>query len=352
MVSSKPAPELWTVWRQDDGGHKYVVSSSLRNVARHERRCRDVLAPSLQDRTLGVLLGVALGDAFGAPFEAAVTGAISEAIAARSRRPRPWRYTDDTHMTLAVARSLAYGRTLEPSMLLATLAGTFDPALGYGHGMRRCVEAFLAGVPWEQCAFTSWSEGSAGNGAAARVAPVACRYWNDRSSLLEVAALASRVTHAHPDAIAGALLQAAAVAVALQMDAGAFSKTDFLAAIDSYCIAGWPSAKLAQVSSLLARDAGPTTVAAELGTGVLASQAVPAALWAFARGAPSFERVIQTAAQLGGDVDTICALAGALAGALCGRDALPPHWLTNLEHERPKVCEIEAIGRGLLLVTA
>jgi ADP-ribosylglycohydrolase len=50
---------------------------------------------------------------------------------------------------------------------------------------------------------------------------------------------------------------------------------------------------------------------------------------------------------LGGDVDTICALTGALAGALCGHAGLPGQWLTNLAHERPGVDEIQDIGRAL-----
>ena len=81
---------------------------------------------------------------------------------------------------------------------------------------------------------------------------------------------------------------------------------------------------------------------------MLAVEAVPAALWAFLRGAPSFEQSILWAARLGGDVDTICALTGALAGALCGRTGLPARWLDNLHHERPAVAEIEALAADLV----
>jgi poly(ADP-ribose) glycohydrolase ARH3 len=130
---------------------------------------------TLQERTCGVLLGTALGDAFGAPLEGASTGALDAEILNRASRPRPWRYTDDTEMTLAVARTLAHGRELEPEVLFAKLAGSFDPARGYGRGMRRAIEAYLAGTRWSECAFVTWPEGSAGNGAAARVAPIACR---------------------------------------------------------------------------------------------------------------------------------------------------------------------------------
>ncbi len=304
--------------------------------------------PELQDRVFGVLLGTALGDAFGSPFEGAGADSVHAEILSRAERPRPWRYTDDTVMTLAVARSLAHGRDLEPHMLLAMLAGSYDPARGYGRGTRRCLEAFLGGTRWDLCAFTSWREGSSGNGAAARVAPVACRYWNDADSLLRAATLSSRVTHAHPDAIHGSLLQAVAVAVCLQSDPNAFSATAFLRGIESHGLGGWSATKLARIHTLLRDGASPADAAAEFGTGVHAVQAVPAALWAFARGAPSFERSILTAARLGGDVDTICAMTGALAGALCRRSALPEHWIDNLRHERPNVDEIESIARAVM----
>ena len=302
---------------------------------------------TLCDRVRGTLVGAALGDAFGAPFEG-MSSTLEREIALRAERRRPWRYTDDTEMTLAVARTLANGRELEPASLLAELADAFDPMSAHGSGMRCCVEAYRRGVPWWQCAFASWPEGSAGNGAAARVAPVACRYWDDRDGLLCGAALSSRVTHAHRDAILGAMLQAVSVALCLRSAARSFSSDAFLCELARRRLGGWTDGKLAHVATLLDDDAPPAIVAAELGNGVLAVEAVPAALWAFLRGAPSFEQSILCAARLGGDVDTICGLTGALAGALCGRAALPRHWLANLQRERPGVVEIDALALDLV----
>lgn len=302
---------------------------------------------TLCDRVRGTLVGAALGDAFGAPFEG-MSSAPEREIALRAERRRPWRYTDDTEMTLAVARSLANGRELEPASLLAELVEAFDPMSAHGSGMRCCVEAYRRGVPWWQCAFASWPEGSAGNGAAARVAPVACRYWDDRDGLLCGAALSSRVTHAHRDAIVGTMLQAVAVSLCLRSDARTFSSSAFLCELARRRLGGWTAHKLERIATLLDDDAPPAVVAAELGNGVLAIEAVPAALWAFLRGAPSFERSILWAARLGGDVDTICALTGALAGALSRRAALPTQWLANLQRARPGVAKIDALALDLV----
>ena len=138
------------------------------------------------------------------------------------------------------------------------------------------------------------------------------------------------------------------MAVSLQSDADSFSPSAFLTRVESHAVSGWSSGKLAVLRTLLNEDASPARAVFALGNGVLAAQAVPAALWAFVRGARSFERSILTAASLGGDVDTICAMTGALAGALCGHTGLPRHWLANLAHEQPGVDDILVIGRALL----
>jgi poly(ADP-ribose) glycohydrolase ARH3 len=247
-------------------------------------------------------------------------------------------------MTLAVARSLANERALDPHMLLAELAGSFDPSRGYGRGTRRSIEAFRKGTPWNECAFATWAEGSAGNGSAARVAPIACRYHDDAEALVAAAALSSRTTHAHPNAITGAVLQAVATTVALQIAPDNFSPVDFLDRVSRYQVGGWATAKLDVLRKFVENSATPTQVVATLGNGVLAEQAVPAALWAFMHGAPCFERCVRAAATLGGDVDTICAMSGALAGALGGGSRLPAHWLANLAHERPGVEEIQEVA--------
>ncbi|MFI5306525.1 MAG: ADP-ribosylglycohydrolase family protein, partial [Polyangiales bacterium] len=72
------------------------------------------------------------------------------------------------------------------------------------------------------------------------------------------------------------------------------------------------------------------------------------ALWAFASNASSFEQSVLAAARLGGDVDTICAMTGALAGGLLGRKKLADLWVANLNHERPGPSDIEAIALALV----
>ena len=57
---------------------------------------------------------------------------------------------------------------------------------------------------------------------------------------------------------------------------------------------------------------------------------------------PGFEEGLRRVVSLGGDTDTNAAVAGALLGALHGRDALPSAWLEKLVDRQA----IEAEGRG------
>jgi poly(ADP-ribose) glycohydrolase ARH3 len=80
---------------------------------------------TVADRLAGALLGTALGDAVGAPFEGMARPA-PEAIAAHLRSESPLRWTDDTHMMLALAESMAAtGGRVEPQQLGETFARYF-----------------------------------------------------------------------------------------------------------------------------------------------------------------------------------------------------------------------------------
>jgi poly(ADP-ribose) glycohydrolase ARH3 len=70
----------------------------------------------------------------------------------------------------------------------------------------------------------------------------------------------------------------------------------------------------------------------ELGNSVSALDSVPTALYSFLRArdpingletSNRFERTLQLAMTFGGDSDTICSMAGAIAGALYGESEIP-----------------------------
>jgi ADP-ribosyl-[dinitrogen reductase] hydrolase len=68
---------------------------------------------------------------------------------------------------------------------------------------------------------------------------------------------------------------------------------------------------------------------AEIKASGYVAHTLEAAVWSVGR-TPDFESAILTAANLGEDADTTAAVAGQLAGALYGADAIPPAWRDRL----------------------
>ena len=278
------------------------------------------------DRFRGALLGCLLGDAFGSVLEgmSASDSRLEEKISRRRGAREPWRYTDDTEMALGLARSLVACGRLDEAHLMETWSDNYEPARGYGKGMKLAIQAWRSGANPAEAA---WRDGSNGNGAAVRVVALACLFHSDELALEAAARKSAALTHRGLMGIDGCLLQARALAQVLRAaSASALDAAAFVAALNS---TGALAEKVRKIPALLK---GPLASAvAELGNGVIADESVPIALFAFLRGPTVFEEIIVTAARCGGDVDTIGAMAGALAGALLGASSLPHLWLENAE---------------------
>ncbi len=149
----------------------------------------------LRSRIRGAMLGTLVGDSLGGPLEGANPGAeLSAQVDARLASPRHIGFTDDTAMTFALAEAVVEGFT--PDVFFQRLAANFEPARGFGKGTRRAIEAFGRGETAVEIAASSWSEGSRGNGAAVRVAPIAARHWSNVEDLAAHAS-ASAVPTSH-----------------------------------------------------------------------------------------------------------------------------------------------------------
>lgn len=91
---------------------------------------------------------------------------------------------------------------------------------------------------------------------------------------------------------------------------------------------------LAQRLDLVARlleEGDVTNEGGRLGTGIEAHEAVPTAIYCFLCHPDSFRDTIRLAISLGGDTDTIAAMAGAIAGACLGERAIPVPWVDRTE---------------------
>ena len=311
-------------------------------------------APELRDRFRGALLGTAAGDALGAPFEGEprVSPGRLETVA---RSDEPLRWTDDTHMTIATAEALVAAGGFDGAGMAERFVAAHarEPWRGYGAGPPQVFAAIRAGAPWDEPARRLFGgAGSLGNGGAMRAAPAGLLRYGDIHGAARLARRCAAITHTHELGLQGAALQAAAVA--WLVGRRPMAALDAPALVDDLRAVAPAEEYQAQLDALmtLAADIRPERVAARLGHGIAALEAVPAALWAFLRHHGRFADAVRAAVQMGGDTDTIAAMTGALSGAFLGVSAIPDRWLARLEAAdrisalADELCAVVTAGRS------
>jgi poly(ADP-ribose) glycohydrolase ARH3 len=258
-------------------------------------------------------------------------------------------YTDDTQMTLALAASLVEHRRADAERVSAKYAEYYEPWRGYGGGAHVVMQALRKGLDFRATGRMLFPEGSFANGGAMRIAPVGLAYRHAKDDLLrEAVESALLCTHVHPEAIDGAVVQAKAVAIAATTgDPASFDPEKLLRVLRCVSKTDILQARLDTLVECLHHDDPDVYVIGRVGNGIRASQAVPAALWAFVRHSTAPEECVIHAVNFGGDTDTIGAMAGALAGALNGRSWIPTRWHDNIENGKRGRDEIVEVARQL-----
>jgi len=171
-------------------------------------------------------------------------------------------------------------------------------------------------------------QGSFGNGAAMRAAPIGGYFAEDLDRVREEALRSAEPTHTHPDGAAGAV----AVAIAAALAASGVDRTKLLDEVVRYTPPGHTLNGLRRAAEL-GLDADPAEAGEELGTGldVAAHDTVPFCLWVAARHLASYEEAIWTATSQEGDRDTTGAIVGGIVVLATGEDQIPVLWRAAAE---------------------
>jgi ADP-ribosyl-[dinitrogen reductase] hydrolase len=311
-----------------------------RTSARHNERGAPIaptryVAPltydlsDVRDRARGAFLGLAVGDALGATVEFMTAGEIREkhgihrdVVGGGWLRLDPGAVTDDTQMSLCAARAIVSrsGFELRPvaDALVAWLrSGPADVGNTCRRGLRRyIVEGTLEGPP---------AAGDAGNGAAMRMVPIALATLASPAILERDAVAQAHLTHHNPlsDAacvLVGRLLHAACLGLSLR--------------------------RLRRAADEAAERCPPLRFAPYRGlsTGYVVDTMQTVLHHFFSTS--TFEGCLVATVNQGGDADTTGAIAGAIAGAYYGPEAIPARWLKRLD--RALVAEIAALAAKLV----
>jgi ADP-ribosylglycohydrolase len=347
-----------------------------------------------RSRARGALYGLAIGDALGMPTQLLSRGEIRERWGGllHDFEPAPAGHpiaagmpagaiTDDTEQAVLLGRLLVRGSgAVDPRELAEALVSWEQDMVARGSqdllgpSTKRAVAAVLAGAPLEEAGTSGTT-----NGAAMRIPPLGIAVpltlpntipptpsgaipppssgtvppslldpassstpvtRSSLSTLVDQVVAASMVTHNTSLALAGAAAVAAAVSAGVSGApiAAAIAIAVAAARIGAgrgHWVAGADvAARIQWATGLVAgRDPGE---AAELiytlvGTSLATQESVPAAFAVLAAIPDDPWQACLLAASLGGDTDTIAAMAGAVAGACHGVAAFPPHALAVID---------------------
>jgi ADP-ribosylglycohydrolase len=295
------------------------------------------------------LYGLAIGDALGMPTQMLSRRQITQrwGPVLTGFEPAPPGHpiaagmpagavTDDTEQAVLLGRLLLSG-PVDPRELAAALVGWERDMAARGSldllgpSTRRALDAVLAGTPPEEAGVSGDT-----NGAAMRITPVGIKVApGDPKTLVDAVQAASLVTHNTSVALAGAAAVAAAVSAGVSGGGGVAMATEVavdaarLAAERGHWVAGaHVAARIRWATGLVAGL--PAEEAAEViyslvGTSLATQESVPAAFAVLSAVPGDPWQACLLAASLGGDCDTIAAMAGAIGGAVHGLAAFPPH---------------------------
>lgn len=295
----------------------------------------------MRSRYEGTMLGAACGDALGATLEFQSRGVIAsqypdgfrDIIGGGWLGLAPGETTDDTAMMLAIARACTPAGIDLDQVAANFVAWMRTGPKDIGNQTRQALSLLASGLRWDEAGERLQREserGVAGNGSVMRCAPVALRFRSDRRRMVRLALDTSRITHADPRATWGTV--AICQAIAHLLDGGA------IGSVPDAASAGVPNGDV--VSAITAARTLPYE---DVRSGGFVLETITAALWSLLH-EDSAEEVVVRAAMMGDDADTTAIVAGALAGAAYGVEAIPERWRVVV-HGRS---ELEALAAQLL----
>jgi ADP-ribosyl-[dinitrogen reductase] hydrolase len=281
-------------------------------AAGEDQRYR-VCIEDIADRAVAAFLGFAIGDALGAtaefltPGEVRSTYGVLQDICGGGWLQLPaGAVTDDTEMSLCVARSLTSVGFSPKDIADRFVVWLKSKPRDVGGTCRRGIRRYMT----EGSLAAACNEADGGNGAAMRIVPVALATVGDTTVFADWALRQAHITHHHPLSDAACILLGQLLHLALV----GHSKRRMLALVQDFLVS-FPIFKYDQnvpYCSAYIVDTLRTVLKAFFST-------------------QNMEECVVATVNWGGDADTAGAIAGAIAGAYYGLKDILPCWTKKLD---------------------
>ncbi|WP_300048283.1 ADP-ribosylglycohydrolase family protein [Trueperella sp.] len=312
-----------------------------------------VLTDLMVDRGRGALLASACGDALGVPYEFTRGTDDPQMLGGGLGPYEPGEWSDDTQMAICVASVADSGLSLTSDKAHDEIGQNFinwmhDGATDIGIQTRAVLlnASRMTGDVSDRLRqaardYAATTERGAGNAALGRIAPIGISFLWDRDATARAARSIATLTHADREAEEACVLWAEAMRVAV-ID----GVLNVRAGMDLLLEESRPSWE-ARIADAEAGLVNPRTNGYTVSALQCAWFAVKATQDYF--GEAAMYDGLRRAVKLGGDTDTVAAIAGALLGARWGESAIPAAW-KDAVHGWPGMSGAELADMGERIV--
>ena len=275
-------------------------------------------------RAKGAFLGLAIGDALGAPAEFLTRGEIKdkygvlkEMVGGGWLRLKPGQVTDDTQMSLCIARAIATaGRWTQTGIADNLTVWLKSKPIDVGDTCRRGIRNYMLKGTLE----TPPNQWDGGNGAAMRMLPIGLFTLGDQALMESCSLQQAHLTHNHALSDASCIYLGRLLHLALT----GRSMNRMRREVDQL-ITEYPNFVFDPYKGMA--------------TGYVLDT-MQTVFHCFFK-SRSFEMCLVDTVNQGGDADTTGAIVGTLAGAYYGEESIPARWLKKLDKKLvEEICEL------------
>lgn len=324
---------------------KYTNNEKPSEVLHSKRECKyfaarnpigiNVEENSIESKKLGALFGFVCGDMIGVPVEFESRAArrkypVKSARAYGTYNQPIGTWSDDTSLTLALIDCINQGFSVSSladkfvEFLRQSKYTPWGKVFDIGNTTVTAISNIEKGVPYSRCGGADESDN--GNGSLMRILPMGL-IWADKSDeeMISLIEDISSLTHRHPRSVFACLFYAYMIKELLVCG----SKEEALDKTIEYFKQSLFDKRYGQeresYSRIFTKDILSAHENSIKSTGYVVDS-LEAAIWCFMK-ENSTKDIILRAVNLGGDTDTIAAIAGGLTGAFYGVNDIPNNWI-------------------------
>ena len=296
----------------------------------------------MAEKTASAFLGFAVGDALGTPVEketreTLALNPVTGMIGHQRRNQPPGTWSDNSSLVFCTCESLCNGYDLEDiaiqysnwknNRFWTPYRRVFTIDIQIEKAIERIDRFIEMGIRIRPYPAEGVSEKQNGNGSLMRILPLAFFLRTSApEERFKIIGEVSSLTHPHIRAVTGCYLYAEFARLLLTTDDKGKAYEELHSGVRRFLSGKMDPKELQHYSRILDHYIGGFPEST-IETTQYVVHSLEAALWSVMRG-NSFRETVLLAVNLGGDTDTIGALAGGLAGLIYGSNQIPEEWLS------------------------